>query len=172
MPLSDEHERLIARYRQSGVLLDANVTLLYCVGNFDVRLVRRFGRRLSTYEVEHYRLLDNLLRRFERRWTTANVWTEVCHLSADLKNIMSQERLRSYFLGLSRIAEGWIEKLVSSHCILGRHRVESYGLTDCGLVAFAKRAHRLLLTADAPLSHFASNYGAPVLNFNNLLFRN
>ena len=70
-------EILIDKYKAKGILIDANLALLYLVGNFDLRLVGdgKFNK-LSNYKTDDYRLLLRLKNRFKKAVTTPHVLTE------------------------------------------------------------------------------------------------
>jgi len=61
-------DSLIDRYRTKGILIDANLALLYLVGGYDLRLVGD-GKynKLSKYDAEDYHLLLRLKGSWEGR---------------------------------------------------------------------------------------------------------
>ena len=71
---------LIERYRAKGILVDANLLLLYFIGKFDSRQVATF-KRTSQFTAEDFKLLDRLLNQFARIVTTPQVLAEVNSLS-------------------------------------------------------------------------------------------
>jgi hypothetical protein len=78
-------DSLIDRYRVKGILIDANLALLYLVGTCDLRLIGD-GKynKLSKYDTEDYHLLLRLKRFFRKAVTTPHVLTEVSNLTNDL----------------------------------------------------------------------------------------
>jgi len=69
--MSTYAEALIERYKSKGVLIDANLALLYLVGSYDLRLIGD-GKynKLSNYSTDDYRLLIRLKKEFKKAVTT------------------------------------------------------------------------------------------------------
>ena len=69
---------LLDKYKTKGLLVDANLLLLFLVGTHDLQLVGD-GKynKLSKYTPEDYRLLIRLQAVFKRIVTTPHVLTEV-----------------------------------------------------------------------------------------------
>lgn len=78
-------ERLITRYRSRGVLIDANLLLLFFVGMVDRQLIVRF-ERTHAFVPEDYDTLCRLLAVFQKRVIMPNVLTEVSNLAGKLKD--------------------------------------------------------------------------------------
>jgi hypothetical protein len=83
--MSSYQELLIDRYKAKGILIDANLALLYLVGSYDLRLVGDGKyKKLSKYNTEDYHLLFGLKNVFKKAVTTPHVLTEVSNLVNDL----------------------------------------------------------------------------------------
>jgi hypothetical protein len=83
--MSSHQELLIDRYKAKGILIDANLALLYLVGSYDLRLVGDGKyKKLSKYNAEDYHLLLRLKGVFKKAVTTPHVLTEVSNLTNDL----------------------------------------------------------------------------------------
>jgi len=76
--VNDYTEQMIQRHRQSGVLVDTNLLLLYFVGLLRPEQITQF-KRTSTFSISDFELLSRLLGEFARVLTTPNILTEVNH---------------------------------------------------------------------------------------------
>jgi len=159
-------ERLIARYRSRGVLIDANLLLLFFVGMVDRQLISSF-ERTRNFAPEDYDTLCRLLVAFRKRVVTPNVLTEVSNLAGKLKDKYCQ----AVFEGIRQAFESLHEEYVPSRVATKRNEFVKFGLTDAVLMALAEKK-MLLLTADFPLANFCASTGADVLNFNHLRMLN
>ncbi len=74
-------ELLMDRFRNKGVLVDANLLLLLYAGNCDIRLIGPRFMHLKAYTAEDYYALRYITGRFVRMVTTPNVLTEVSNLA-------------------------------------------------------------------------------------------
>lgn len=74
---------MVHEYRPRGVLVDANILLLFFIGSYDTKLITRF-KRTSRFTVRDYELVGNFLAAFERRITTPHILTEVSNLAGQL----------------------------------------------------------------------------------------
>jgi len=94
MPRENFLDRLVAKHRRNGVLVDANLLLLYLVGRWDYRLVPKF-KRTDRYTVSDFILLTRFLAQFAKILTTPNVLTEVSNLCGNMR-----EHVAATFLAL------------------------------------------------------------------------
>ena len=75
--MSSQQELLIDKYKSKGILIDANLALLYLVGSYDLRLVGDGKyKKLAKYNYEDYRLLLRLKNVFKKAVTTPHVLTD------------------------------------------------------------------------------------------------
>jgi len=83
--MSTYEEILIDKYKTKGILIDANLALLYLMGNFNLRLVGdgKFNK-LSSYKTEDFNVLLRLKNKFKKAVTTPRVLMEVSNLVNDL----------------------------------------------------------------------------------------
>jgi len=74
---------LINRYRQSGLLIDTNLLIMFFIGFFDPQQVSRFGRT-DRYDAADFYALAQLVEYFRRVIVTPHILAEVSNLSGDL----------------------------------------------------------------------------------------
>ena len=79
----DHFDRIIAKHRANGVIIDTNLFLLLVIGNYDTRRISTFKNTIS-YTVDDFGLVLRLIALFERRVTTPNILTEVDNLSRQI----------------------------------------------------------------------------------------
>lgn len=156
-------ELLIERYLAKGILIDANLALLYLVGSYDPRLIGD-GKynKLSKYVVEDYQLLTRLKRVFKRAVTTPHVMTEVSNLTNDLPEQTKAECLKRFyetFLGIDELTISCLEAAQ-------RSEFPFLGLTDTALALVSSQF--LIVTDDARLVRKMNESGLEALNFNHL----
>ncbi len=153
---------LLKRYRTRGILVDANLLLLYVVGTHDERLITSF-KRTRQFTPEDYRLLASIVGYFERIVTTPHVLTEVNGLSNQLPG-----RLRFDFYGTfgSGLRE-WTEQLFPSTEAVENMAFRYLGLTDAAIAEVA-RGDVLVLSVDLDLITHLHKTGRDAINFNNI----
>jgi hypothetical protein len=161
--MSTYAEALIERYKSKGVLIDANLALLYLVGSYDLRLIGD-GKynKLSNYGTDDYRLLIRLKKEFKKAVTTPHVLTEVSNLTNDLPEWTKAECLRKFYETFVEIDELTIPSLDAAQ----RHEFPFLGLTDSGLAIVSDQY--LIVTDDARLVKKMNESGLEALNFNHL----
>ncbi len=161
MTPSDEVQRLVARYRRKGVLVDANLLLLWCVGSIDRRLVTQF-KRTRTYVPEDFDLLCRLLGQFERWLTSPNILTEVSNLG-DFSG-RHRDAFHARFAHALTVLE---ERYEPSVGLAGTAELRKFGLSDAVSVTLTAR-ECLLLSDDLALVGFVQSRGGDALNFNHI----
>ncbi len=161
--MSSYYELLLERYRPKGILIDANLALLYLVGGYNLRLVGD-GRynKLSRYNVDDYRLLIRLKKVFIKAVTTPHVLTEVSNLACDLPEQTKSECLKQFHATFAAIDELPVASMEAAQWKDFRF----LGLTDSGLALVAREY--LIVTDDARLVKKLNEAGLEALNFNHL----
>ncbi|MFP5277562.1 MAG: hypothetical protein ACLGPM_10630 [Acidobacteriota bacterium] len=156
-------ESLIDRYIPKGLLIDANLALLYLVGSFDQRLLGD-GKynKLSKYILEDYELLLRLKKLFSKAVTTPHVLTEVSNLTNDLPERTKSECLKKFYETFVEIDELTIPSMEAAK----RPEFHFLGLTDTALSLVC--AEFLIVTDDARLVKKLNELGLEALNFNHL----
>jgi len=155
-------DRLVAKHRRAGVLIDTNILLLYLVGRFRPELIGS-NPRLSTFTRSDYGTLARFLLHFACIATLPHVLAEVNSLSSSLKNLVQACR-PTFREVISELSEG----AVSSSAAAARPEFEFLGLTDAAIVQAADSDPRLVLTDDLRLSVNLAKSGVDVVNFNHL----
>lgn len=156
---------LIDKYLAKGVLIDANLALLYLVGAYDPRLIGdgKFNK-LSKYVLEDYELLVRLKKFFGKAVTTPHVLTEVSNLASDLPEQTKAECLKRFYETFVEIEELSIPSMEAAQ----RPEFRFLGLTDSALAIVADRY--LIVTDDARLVKKLNESNLEALNFNHLRF--
>ncbi len=161
--MSSYQELLIDKYKTKGILIDANLALLYLVGSYDLRLVGD-GKynKLSKYNMEDYQLLLRLKNVFKKAVTTPHVLTEVSNLTNDLPEKTKSACLKKFYETFVEIDE----LAISSMDAAQRPEFHFLGLTDSALALVSSRF--LIVTDDARLVQKMSESGLNALNFSHL----
>lgn len=120
---------LISKYGNKGVLIDANLLLMYLLGSYDLAAMRAF-KRTQQYSREDWQMMERLTRRFKKMVTTPNVITEVSNLAGQLG-----EPIKTRFF--SQMAKG-VERLTEEYCPSLDACLHQYfakcGVTDCAIM--------------------------------------
>jgi hypothetical protein len=156
-------DSLLERYIPKGILIDANLALLYLVGSYDLRLVGD-GKynKLSKYDTEDYHLLLRLKGVFKKAVTTPHVLTEVSNLVNDLPVQTKSECLKKFYETFVEIDELAIPSMEAAQ----RPEFHFLGLTDSALALVSDRY--LIVTDDARLVKKMNESRLEALNFNHL----
>jgi hypothetical protein len=155
-------DAVIERHRKSGIAIDSNLLLLLVVGLVDQKLATRF-KRTCIFAQEDFELLKKLLARFEKRFVTPHVLTEVSNFIGQVADPQRQ---------LCRVQLAQFVKPSDEHHTPAKDLLEmteyyTFGLTDASITDLALR-QLLVVTVDAPLAHYLSNKGLPAVNFNHV----
>ena len=161
--MSSYLESLIDRYITKGILIDANLALLYLVGSYDQRLIGD-GKynKLSKYVLEDYHLLLRLKKVFKKAVTTPHVLTEVSNLTNDLPEKTKAACLKKFYETFVEIDELAIPSLEAAQ----RPEFHFLGLTDSALALVSDQY--LIVTDDARLVKKLNESRLEALNFNHL----
>jgi rRNA-processing protein FCF1 len=155
-------EEALARYRSAGVLVDANLLLLYVVGAHDREMISSF-KRTAKFTPEDFLILTTVLDTFHRVVTTPHVLTEVSNLAGQLKEHLKPAVFQLFAQTIQVLSEEYVPaREVSSHPAFS-----GFGLTDTAILQQA-RGKYLVLTEDFRLSQYLGHQGVDVLNFNHL----
>jgi hypothetical protein len=156
-------DSLLDRYIPRGILIDANLALLYLVGGYNLRLVGD-GKynKLSKYDTEDYYLLLRLKSFFKKAVTTPHVLTEVSNLTNDLPEQTKAECLKRFYDTFVGIDELTIPSMDAAQ----RPEFHFLGLTDSALALVSDMY--LIVTDDARLVKKMNESGLEALNFNHL----
>jgi len=153
--------RLIEKHRRNGLLIDANLLLLLVVGKTSEARIAKF-KRTQQYTVEHFRLLRDLVDRFQPVVTTPHVLTEVSNLAALQEPELSA--LRTEFHVIVQDARELYDETAE---LVQDPAFRKLGLTDAAIRKVAERP-LLVLTDDLPLYHYLRGAGLDAINFNHI----
>jgi hypothetical protein len=155
---------LTALLQRDGIILDANLLLLYFAGRHDPDLIGRFTERLSRYNKDDFYQLAQFAHLFRHISTTPNVLTEVINLI--------DKRSGRYAGLLQTITTNIVlpnEVYMPSQTAVGgevRH-FQTFGLTDLVLCELAQTRY-VVLTDDIALWSFMTGRGCAAINFSQL----
>ena len=152
---------LISKHRTNGLLVDANLLVLYLVGKTNKRRIPAF-KRTQQYTIEDFELLEILVSQFERMLTTPHLLTEASNLAA----------LQADELGILRgvfkeMVGGMEEFYDESRSVVADTAFARLGLTDAAIATLCRRS-MLVLTDDLQLHLALVNRGADSINFNHI----
>lgn len=156
--------QLIQKHSNQGIIIDANLLLLYFVGVFDENLITSF-KRTKKYTKDDYYLVINLLDKFQHWVTLPNILTEVSNLSNQLTGYKKDEYFKIFAKGITLLEENYLE----SQEIAKTKAFNKFGITDAGISMLSSQNY-LVLTDDLPLSNYLQGQGVDVINFNHLRF--
>jgi hypothetical protein len=161
--MSSYLELLVDRFKTRGILIDANLAILYLVGCYDLRLVGDGKHnKLSKYVEEDFHVLCRLKKLFKRAVTTPHVLTEVSNLTNDLPEQTKAECLKKFYEAFVGIDELPIQSMDAAQ----RQEFPFLGLTDSALAIVSDQY--LIVTDDARLVKKLNESGLEALNFNHL----
>ena len=157
------HEQvLIERHLRTGVLLDANLLLLYQVGRFNESAIKTFPHT-KQYTTDDFRLLERVVKRFSSVVTTPNILTEVSNLSGKLNAVSLKSFREAFKTTIDLVGEYYCTSKVASD----GSAFLKFGLTDAGIISICRNKF-LVLTDDLPLAQWLASKGIDVLNFNHI----
>ena len=160
--MEDDIAALIEQYASRGVLVDANLLLLYVVGRMNPARIERFKRTMQ-YRIEDFELLCRFLHQFHRRFTTPSVLTEVSNLASQMRE---PERTRCLIILGEEIAR-LDEQYEPSSTLAMDELFRKVGLTDCSIRRLAG-TNLLVLTDDYKLANRLRTLNVVALNLNHL----
>lgn len=160
-------EQVFARHVGKSILLDSNLLLVLLAGNLDFRLFGSF-KRISTYSLEDYELLERLIKMFSILITTPYVLAEVSNLANSLSKQWQEDWLRNMaaLLSCHNCKPLFDECWTPAKQLVLKPEFLAFGLTDASLAELSGSA--LILTDDFRLSGFLRRKGVSILNFRDL----
>lgn len=156
----------VRRYRSSGVLVDANLLLVYFVGLYDTatgyQLVNSFKYTKNDYEAGDFDVLLAFLEQFDVRITTPHILTEVSNSIESELNYAA----RDYCLGLMQdeIPASFQEHHAPADELLAEDLFRTYGVADMGILRSAVAGPYLVLTDDNRLSPYLNQVGVETIS--------
>lgn len=156
---------LIRRYRTRGVLLDANLLVLYVIGSHDRRLISTV-KATRQFDERDFEFVANLVAFFDRLVTTPHVLTEVNGLS----NTGLPGRHRWGFL---QTFQNRIDEMLETHTeatdLASHPAFRRLGLTDAAILSLAMTGP-LTVSTDLDLCVALESQGLDVVNYNHIRF--
>ncbi len=152
----------VRKFYNNGIVVDSNLLLLFCIGNFDREYISSF-KRTQKYAVEDFDTLIAFLAPFKKMVTTPNVLTEVSNLA----NALSGKHRMSFAESFSDLIKKADEEYLISEQVQKSTEFHDFGLCDAVLLEQSKEKY-LLLTDDLLLYHYAIGTGRNAENFNHL----
>jgi len=154
-------EDLIQRHRQHGLLIDANLLVLYMIGTVNKSRITKF-KRTEKYTARDFEALRSILAQFARVITTPHILTEVSNLARPLGKEQA-----AFSRAFSRWIDAADERFEASREIARQPLFARLGLTDAA-VASATRKEMLVLTDDLDLYLALARAGADCINFSHI----
>lgn len=152
---------LIKQYSHIGVYLDANVLILLITGRFNNNYVGTVNRT-SAFSVADYLILENLLDKFNKLYTTPHIVTEVSNLIS-----LKGEKLIEFNTFLCDFITHLTETFTESKILCKSNGFNQLGLADTALIESSNN-NFLVITADLALCNYLESTNRNVINFNHL----
>lgn len=149
------------KHRNKHAVIDTNLLLVYLVGCIDTQLIATFKRTNSRYRVEDFKILDDLVSKFDNIVTTPNILTEVSNLGGQL----DKKKKPLFFSLLSQFIDRAKEIYIQSSEISKDDLFIKLGITDRGLFELDKSKY-IIISDDYKLCSYCNNKGLYSINFN------
>lgn len=143
-------EELATRHRETGVVVDSGLLLLWVAGALDRTLVARHKRLATRYGVEHYDALRWVMSRFSKVMATPHVLTEAIDLARQTNQQERDQLGEAFAQVVSAAGEGQevSETYVPASVLCQRPDFVILGITDTALIEAAREFGALVLTDD------------------------
>lgn len=154
--------KVISRHARRGVLVDANLLVIYCIGILDPSLISRFD---GSYSAEDFDLLDTFLGRFQRIVTTPNIMTEASNLATNRRKDVG---MQLHQLLRDRLLEVLHERYIATRRAAMVPECDRLGISDAATSILAQSKH-LVLTNDFDLSVHLHSRKVDCINYTQIL---
>ena len=161
MALDQSVTDLLKKHSANGLLIDANLLLLFIIGKYDRRRIESF-KRTSAYTQGDFQRLGWVVRQFKKLWTTPNILTEVDNLGRQLH----AREWNGFASSISELSLELTEISVPSSLAMTFPIFPRLGLSDTVSISTGHRF--LLLSDDLQLYLAALQAGYDAINFNHL----
>lgn len=152
----------VTKYWSKGILLDANILVIYLVGLLGREHLRNC-RATKASSPEDFDLLTGFLSPFAKIITTPHILTETSNLAGRLPQGLHYE-FRLHFRELFKQAE---ERYLPAQELVNKDDFLRFGLADTAIAELAPDRH-LVLTDEVSLYNTLQSRGVDVINFNDL----
>jgi hypothetical protein len=155
---------MIRRHRHSGILVDANLLIVFLLGVWDRNYVPEF-KRTRGYTADDVDVLKAMLFKFDRLVTTPSVLAE----ASNLLNHLPPNRRDRFFAHLAQVlpTAPFEERLVELPRVAGSTCFIRLGFTDATIDELGA-AGCPVLTDDFLLYRHLASRDIEVVNFNNI----
>lgn len=154
------YNEILRKHLHQDLVVDTNLLVVYCIGNFCESLVGKIGVTES-YTIDEYRVLKKVFRHY-RIVTLPNILSEL----TDLVNL-NDRRLKGFAEFLRNFIDLTTELLVASNVASVDQSFIRLGLTDSAIIHIAKE-NRLVISADLDLCLYLESLHIDVINYNNI----
>ncbi len=158
----DYLDRLLARYKRKGVIVDTNLLLIYFIGKYTPDLISKF-KKTYHYTIEDFIIIENIMKYFTTVITSPNILTEISNLSNQLPENIKNDYFKEFKRQVYILKEEYIES--NEACKLKYFNL--LGLTDSVIFKAAKGKY-LVFTDDFKLSNILNTLKIDVLNLNHI----
>jgi hypothetical protein len=154
--------RMVVRYRDSGVVIDAGLLLLCVIGSYDRSLIGKF-KRTSMFAESDFELLLVLLKSRPQLLTTPHILTEIDNFADSISSNVRDFRTWFHRFVLPELRE----RSPRSRDLASLPEFPRLGLADSSAIHLSKR-RRLIITKDFDLYRTLDSKRLPVINFDHL----
>ena len=142
-------------FRFKEIIIDTGPLLLYLIGFYGIRDLRRFN-----YDKKDFILLVEFLKNFKQIFVTPQVLAEASNLA---KSRLKEERFSGFINSSIAPLLGLGEEYIEKNEILRRTELSKFGITDTSLIGVTER-NKLLLTDDGPLFWYCNGKNVPAIH--------
>lgn len=163
---SQDLEALLSRAgRGDGLLVDANLLLVFLLGEVDRKWIEQFKRTCAFSSEDYLDLCSLVLPLQGKLYTTPSVLTEVSNLANAIER--GNPRRTMFFSRFAQMVQHQLTEVHEPSASLTRlPRFDVYGLTDQGLVHLSKRL--VVVTDDGPLAFRIGSEGGFVIEWQSI----
>ena len=122
-----QFDELVDKHRANGLLIDANLLVMYLVGRTNKDRIPTF-KRTQQYTIDDFELLDLLTAEFQKLVTTPHVLTEVSNLAA-----LYGKELRAFRTWFKNTVPQMQEFYDESRRVVEEDSFRSLGLADAAI---------------------------------------
>ncbi len=148
---------VVQRYTNKGILIDANIALLYVVGSLAPSEIPDHGRTAG-YSEDDFTRVSKFIEYFHVRITTPHILTEISDLLGN--DLELHQVLRGFIAITDEVYERSLLLSESDPFI-------KIGLADAAILMAAKNTY-LVLTDDGPLQQFLLSAGIDFVNLDQI----
>lgn len=156
--------QLLTKHSRKGVIVDANILFVYCVGLLDQSLVSKV-KGTKEYTLGDFRLFNQLIANLGLVITTPNILTEVSNLACRLRNDI-QELI--HVLIKVQFVASIEERYVASNQAIINPIFTRLGLSDTAIATLAEEG-LLVLTNDLGLALYLESRNIDCIHYDRSL---